>query len=350
MTEKNANRCGYIDFIRVFAIILVILLHCICGYYNEPANSATKAWYALGFVNELCRIGVPLFFMISGYLLLRKEITDIKDFYKRRILKIGIPFLFYDVFYYVWFSYVNHTKPTVGGFFKELFGSGSAYHLWFIYSILFLYLFMPFIQMILKRANLNLTVLFLILVVFHTTLKPFVNTLADGHFSIYLAEDGFVGYLGYVVLGYLLGTYQLPAKAEKLIYAVGAVFMIAIPIWSMYRVRTGETFLFHGGYSLNHYVEAAAVFLLCKRFIKGEMLCIKKLSAITFGAYFSHVFFIELLSFFEWDVSPAVKMTLFFSIVLVSSFLWGFLEKFATNQISKGFRLLFRKKVKSANG
>ncbi len=343
MQEKKTNRWGYIDFIRVFAIVLVILLHCICDYYNNPANSATKSWYAFGFLNELCRTGVPLFFMISGYLLLRKEITDIKGFYKRRILKVCIPFLFYDIFYYIFLSYIHHTDASVVGFFKELFNTGSAYHLWFIYSILFLYLLMPFIQMILQKIDLRLTVLFLVLVVFHTTIKPFINTVADGTLYIFLAEDGFIGYLGYAVLGYLLGTYRLPVKAEKAIYAIGLVFLIGIPILSMYRIHSGGDFLFHGGYSLNHYVEAAAIYLFCKKHIRGECRFIGRLSSVTFGAYFSHVFFIEVLKLFNWNTTPTVKTLAFFSITLISCFLWGFVEKQATNLIGKGIDLLRRK-------
>ena len=333
----SESRCGYIDYIRVFAISLVILLHCIADFYSNAGNSGTKAWYAFGFLNELCRVGVPLFFMISGYLLLRHEITDIKSFYKRRILKVLIPFLFYDVFYYFFFCWQNNETPSALAFVQSLFNAGSSYHLWFIYSIVFLYLMMPFIQMILHKIGPHLALFFMFLLVFHATIRPFLNTVFDGSFSIYLAEDICFGYLGYVVLGYLLGTYHIAVKIRLWIYAVALLLMIAIPLWSMYRARNGMDFLFHGGYSLNHYVEAAAVFLLFKHGIKKSSAIVRKLSAVTFGAYFSHVFFIEILGLFQWETSPAIKAASFFAIALLASFGWGFIEKQGINLVSRMF-------------
>ncbi|MBQ3084278.1 MAG: acyltransferase family protein [Clostridia bacterium] len=337
MVEKK-NRCGYIDFIRVFAIVLVILLHCICDYYNNTANCGTKTWYVLGFVNELCRVGVPLFFMISGYLLLRQEITDITGFYKHRILKIGIPFILYDIFYYFFFCHLNDVTPSFLDFFKSLFHAGSAYHLWFIYSILFLYLLMPFIQMILQKIGPRLAIFFLLLVVFHTTLRPFINTVAEGYIFVYLADDGFVGYLGYMILGYLLGIYQPSVKIKYAIYFVGLLFFVGVPLVSMYRVQNGGDFLFHGGYSLNHYVEAAAIFLLCKSCIKAVPSAVSRLSTVTFGAYFAHVFFVEVLKQLAWDASPMVLLSAYFLITLIASFLWGFVDQQITRLFSSCYK------------
>ena len=80
---------------------MVIVLHALGDYFYKESSFGSSLWWCLGFINEFCRTGVPLFFMISGFLLLKEDIPDIKEFYKRRFTKICIPLACYNVFYYV---------------------------------------------------------------------------------------------------------------------------------------------------------------------------------------------------------------------------------------------------------
>ena len=76
--EKNESRArvGYVDYVRVFAMVMVILLHCICDYANMEKNFGRPLWWLTGLLNEVTRTGVPLFFMISGFLLVDDEDID----------------------------------------------------------------------------------------------------------------------------------------------------------------------------------------------------------------------------------------------------------------------------------
>lgn len=316
------KRYIYIDYIRVFSIFMVIVLHCICDYYNNLINAEKTLWTILGFVNEITRTGVPLFFMISGFLLLNSNITNIRVFYKHRLLKIGIPFLIYNLIYYL----NSPAKKSLGVFLTEFFNSGSSYHLWFIYSILLIYLFVPFIKMAVEKCDLKQVILFLLLLTFQTTIKPFINTVFNG-FYVYLSEDGVVGYFGYIVLGYILGKYDFNNRIKCVIYIIGILFMFITPIISMSSaVKTGE-FLFHGGYSLNHYVEASAVFLFFKEKVNCENKVIYKLSEATLGAYFIHVLILEKIRLISFKVAPCVEMLIWIFSVTVLSFLWGYIVK-----------------------
>lgn len=68
--KKMNARIVYIDWMRIVAAMMVVMIHT-SGmlYMNNPEGSFS---YLLGFWNqELVRPAVPLFFMISGALLLR---------------------------------------------------------------------------------------------------------------------------------------------------------------------------------------------------------------------------------------------------------------------------------------
>lgn len=325
---QRSQKSAYLDFIRVLATLAVIILHTTCTYYNNPANSAASLWHILGYVTELSRIGVPLFFMISGYLLLNKDIVNIGGFYKKRFAKVGIPFIIYDIFYYFYMNITAGSAVSLKGFFNDLTVQGSCYHLWFVYSILFIYLLMPFLQMIVKNIGKRGLFLFLLLVIFQSTLRPFINTVFGGKIYFYLTDDGFTGYIGYVILGYILGKYDFGKWETAVIYIFGLLFFIITPIFSMKSVSKGGEFLFSGGYSLNHYIEAAAVFLFCKRHTVKPCKMISALSAVSFSTYLIHVFVLEELKRIPLNLSPSALIVFLSFSTIILSFFWGFAERF----------------------
>ena len=324
--QKERYHYGYIDVIRIFSICMVIILHCICNYYVDSNYFGRPLWICLGFMNELCRTGVPLFFMISGFLILKEDIPDIRKFYLRRLKKTGIPFIIYDIFYYIFYSLQQQRPITFLNFFKELLNSGSAYHLWFMYSIMFLYLLTPFIKKMVERCSLRMLLLFWGLTIFHTTIKPFINTIACGHIYVYLTEDGVCGYMGYMLLGYILGKYTLSRKAELCIYIVGGIAFIIFPCVSMFCVKNGGEFLFPGGYTINHYLEAAAIFVFCKKTIAVKRKFMTTLASATMDAYFIHVFILNVIQRILCNATPAISMCVWAVATIFLSFSWGFLR------------------------
>lgn len=326
MKKSIYTHCNYIDYIRVFSICMVIILHCICDYYGDLTNIGKGLWFVFGFVNELCRTGVPLFFMISGFLMLRNEITDIKIFYKKRLSKVFVPFILYDVFYYVTYSIINGNNFSLLVFFKELFNCGSAYHLWFIYSILFLYALIPFIKIIVDDCNLKILFVFFTIVIFQTTIKPLINTLSNGHIYVYLTEDGMFGYLGYMILGYILGKERFSQQTEKLICFAGLLSLIVFPLVNMSNAKNSGVFMFNGGYTINHYIEGAGIFLFFKKRISEKNKNVSALSAMTLDAYFIHVFILTLLKKIVWNIPPSMMISVWIVMTIFLSFLWGYVK------------------------
>ena len=102
MTRENStSRHAYIDFLRVISILLVILLHCIGEYLFDPENIDRPLWVGTAYLNELCRVGVPLFFMMSGFLLLDKKIE--KSASSTVIVFLKLPYRFCCMIFFITF-------------------------------------------------------------------------------------------------------------------------------------------------------------------------------------------------------------------------------------------------------
>ena len=91
---SSGKRIFYLDVLRSMAIICVILAH-VCRQFCEYAPAASFRWFTAAFYIDIGVLGVPLFLMISGALLLNRN-YDLKDFMKRRFSRILIPFVFME--------------------------------------------------------------------------------------------------------------------------------------------------------------------------------------------------------------------------------------------------------------
>ena len=64
------ERTAYLDALRCLAIFLVVLLHNDGMVVVNAAYYGCPSWYLCMLLDGVVRLGVPLFFMISGCLLL----------------------------------------------------------------------------------------------------------------------------------------------------------------------------------------------------------------------------------------------------------------------------------------
>ena len=78
MSKSKQNRQPWLDMLRMIAILSVVLCHCIEGVYSFDVTSmqvlgTVKKSFAI-LMYTLGRVGgVPLFLMLSGYLLMGRE-------------------------------------------------------------------------------------------------------------------------------------------------------------------------------------------------------------------------------------------------------------------------------------
>lgn len=162
------NRIVWLDVIRCVAMIMVIGVHCIDPFYISPTMRAIPEythWAAI--YGSLLRPSVPLFVMMTGLLLLPVKKQPLGKFYKKRIYRVLFPFLIWSVLYsmFPWVTGVlGLPKEIIGDFFCYTQGQESQSlidslkdvamipfnfshkenHMWYIYLLIGLYLYMPF--------------------------------------------------------------------------------------------------------------------------------------------------------------------------------------------------------------
>ena len=146
---KEKKRFFGIDLIRVFACYLVMQTHAGELYYIGDGGVLLKNDKNIypGIFNSLARICVPLFAMISGYLLLPMK-TDYTTFLKKRFTRVSFPFIIFCIIYDIFF-YIIGTIDLKAMFInipKIFINYGTEIgHLWYIYMIMGIYLFIPII-------------------------------------------------------------------------------------------------------------------------------------------------------------------------------------------------------------
>lgn len=292
---------AYLDVLRCIAVYLVIGLHCIGDMLENNDLFSTRTWWAMNLFSGVVRMGVPLFFMISGYLHLTDPRTDsVREFYRRRLGKLIPPFLVWDLIYFLYrCSAEGDWTINELGFVRELTGLGSQYHLWFVYQMAALYLLMPFLKKIVDHSSEKELLIFLGVILLQPTIFRLLNVVQTlAVFGPFLAIVE--GYAGFLLVGYLLGTKELSTRTRRWIYILGLVGLMG-GAWANFARSQPTDIRLYGneGYFITHYMTSSACFVLVKQtaeklpgWLKGAA---GKLSGLTFGIYFAHVLVMDLI-------------------------------------------------------
>jgi len=325
------KRILYLDYLRGFAIIMVLALHCISDYMVRADLFGSVSWYAFLALNALARTGVPIFLMISGCLILSSEKTDnFGEFYKKRLLHIAIPLVFWNLVYFILKSAFGSAGFDIGMLFADLINCGTEYHLWYLYTLIGIYLFAPFLRIIVKNCTIKQLCGLLVLMLFCSSIRPFINTVAPEGVYVFLFEPMFNGYVALFLMGYILSKIEYSPKTAVIFVSV-AVFGFAgsVILNHVSSSPMAVDFPANGGYSLCHYALAAGVFVISKFiFTKKSSLCpaVSNLAKCSFGIYLVHVAVIKAISkFIMIDASPIVSSAYIFALALPISWALSYL-------------------------
>ncbi|SKB65560.1 Surface polysaccharide O-acyltransferase, integral membrane enzyme [Lachnospiraceae bacterium] len=147
------NRNAYYDRLRVLAMFLVIGVHSVgsIAQFAEGTFQETVVT-VLGRINSL---GVPTFFALSGMFILAREYDDLKGFYKKRLVRIGIPYLIYAVVYVCYFTGIekNDKFGVPLAYVRDVITGNVHPTHWFVYTILGFYFAAPFLSKMMHALN-----------------------------------------------------------------------------------------------------------------------------------------------------------------------------------------------------
>lgn len=134
-----------VDVLRLLAILAVILIHTTTKTL-EAARYALEAIPFTLFFNQAAIFAVPLFFLISGFVLeLNYRQLDYLQYFKKRATRIIAPYIFWSLFYFLVYPM---TQIPGAPFWYLLITGQASYQLYFIPAIIIFYLLFPMLHKI----------------------------------------------------------------------------------------------------------------------------------------------------------------------------------------------------------
>ncbi len=339
-SENPSKNIQYFNSLRVLATLAVILIHVATPVANMNFGRNANFWLIGIVIDNFVRFAVPIFLVLSGATLLTKQYSLV-DFYKKRMSRVLIPFLFWLPAYWVfrWLMLREWERPlsfdAIVRWGADLFvKEGVSIHLWFVYMILLLYLFIPFISKILKTASRKTIVVFLVLWLILNHLQIFGVVSIDEFPLLFKRLYGYMLYTGYLVLGYFLQTlhskYNLSRISALLLYL--STVVIASLLTYYLSSQSGKQILTAmNTFTLNTFAQVIAIYFLVKNIeFKNKYLVvfIQTVSNYSFGIYLVHIMVISL--FFRvgifWTMAhPLISVPVVVLLTLITSFIVIFL-------------------------
>lgn len=133
----------YFDGLRIFAALCVIFMHTAAGPLRAGVNTD---WHLLNVCTSLAFTAVPLFFMMSGYLLMTSRKTaDISVLLRHRLPRLVVPLAGWTVVAVLWQMFLAHTL-TPGTIWAQLVTALHGpvmVHFWYLYTLIALYALSP---------------------------------------------------------------------------------------------------------------------------------------------------------------------------------------------------------------
>lgn len=300
------------DLVRVIAIFLMVVLHVSAGYVTMYPNLPLLDWWMANLIESLTRVCVPLFFILSGSLILgRKE--DLANFYSRRFGKLLVPWSFWSLIYGV-ISLLNGEQFD-SVFQLVVYTAWSGF--WILPIFLGLYVATPFFNWLTRKLGNDFTMLFLILM---------GGLLMMGiHLPIYFE------YSFFYVLGMLLKKINLNLLQTYLLGLVTIFIWFFIAVMTDFSSALNNVFTetYYHYYSWTVVLLSASLFVLLKQIAEFEGVkklgeAIAELSQASFAIYFIHMIVfklgLNLIILPSYIFIPLLSLGLYlFSYLLVKS-------------------------------
>ena len=315
------KRIVFLDYVRVFACFLVMVVHASENFYGAEgstdmvgpqsylANEADRWWVAV--YDGFSRMAVPLFIIVSAFLLapMKAGLTS-WQFYRQRCIRILPPFFIFMILYstlpLLWGQIDAETSlKDISRIFLNF--PSQAGHLWFMYPLISLYLFIPVISPWLNKATAKEERFFIGLFLLSTCM-PYLNRCfgevwGQCFWNEYHILWYFSGYLGYLVLAHYIHVHLTWNRSKRLVIGIASMVVGALlTIYSFYvqaipgvTLVTPEIEIGWAFCTINCVLLTAGTFLAftCIGNSKSPRL-ITEMSKLSYGMYLMHIFWLGL--------------------------------------------------------
>lgn len=307
------------DIIRSIAIIFVICIHSmgqLNAIINAPVMSITYITYLL--LSSVIYMGVPLFVMLSGALLLSKN-EEPYHFLKKRLKRIMTPFFIWSIIVFCLDKITAHQSlfiiQSVTEFSIKFLTNGVHGIYWYIYMLIGLYLLTPILQKVFKDNSPKLCNYTITLIILFIIIQKITPSIYEKESLLFKYSFPYLEYLGYYIGGYYFYAYANRSKyfSKITLYSFFVFYLLGI----LNQVKPFTTFPIHFFQSLFFF----GVLISIKNKIPTnnniKHILITFISNTSYGIYLSHFLFISILCKIGFEQSFPVFITPILMTVIV---------------------------------
>lgn len=311
MKQKIDRNFSY-DIMRIIACFCVIVNHSI-GIYDQWGKISTIKWLLADAMFCFCKTAVPIFLLLSGALLLKRE-ESYRDWLKKRILHIVIIIVCWAIIYRGLPQIISLDKFSFIEIFnililtiKNSISTLPSWHMWYLYALLGMYFMLPFLRKMVKNMNKRDSAVFIIIWLCFSGVIPYYNSIfAESpirlNANFYLGL--FSGYLALYIIGYIIEMIDINKKnmiIAVMIFGISLFIHVAVTyvksVEAQMSVRTFDSALV-----LPVMLTSSSMFFLARCFEEYKGKYIEKLTGFvaeigkcTLGVYLIHPLILRLM-------------------------------------------------------
>lgn len=322
--ESKREHLYSFDYLRMLACLCVVFMHTASGPLTRFGGTG---WRILNTATSFSFCAVPLFFMMSGYLLLSsRKTSSVSVLFRQRLPRLVIPLVSWSVIAVLWLSFRDGF--TFAGFAKRLVsgvGSPVMVHFWFMYTLIALYLISPFLYGAVHSLDRKGHVLLAVLCVAAVAVNAVLALVPYDKYICFIPGSVrqllfFDGHIAAFILGYYLGS--LKKKIPSALLAAAGLADLAL-ITVMTDVVSAENGAYTQTWQMqNSFFEvflAACVFLLFKQNLNRTGRFISRIatpvSTLAFPVYLMHNVLLSVLISYGVFTGGTINTFLFTLII-----------------------------------
>ncbi|MDI3394703.1 acyltransferase family protein [Pseudomonas sp. V98_8] len=320
--QQDSGRLAWADMCRLIAMYGVLVIHISAPIFYDYRNIDLSSFLVANALDSIARVSVPLFAMLSGALLLGRNMSKGMGGVVSRILKVAIPLLFWSVLHVFWLNYWTGKPLDIPSALSQALQGPVMYHLWFVYMTIGVYILLPVLQPISVAllSSKRLAAYFFGLWFLVNSVTIYFPTDIINHLTL----TSFLKWPGYFLLGFYLsrsevfGKVSIWCSAAVFIFASVTTFLISWRLNSMSPVPVEKAFEY---FSPNVLIASCAAFHMIRQIRLSAILVrpVAFLSSIVFPVYFMHLLVIDLIKagLFGFTLNLA-SMSTFTAIISLS--------------------------------
>lgn len=331
---------SYLSYLRILCNFSVIIVHVSTIHLWKINLIPITDWQIVNFTCSLFRFGIPVFFMISGAILLNRT-EDLQTHLKKRAKRILIPFFVWTFFYFLYYNFQNLQQENIIRLIKEyglfVYQGAQRTEMWFIYTIISFYLFIPILRKWVQYASKKEILYFLIIwgiTLFQTKQTQFLFPSIDLKY--------FSSYFGCLILGFYLDKHVNHQKEiHKILYFF--IFLIGVALTfaltSYYSISKNELIRnFYWNYTPNVILAASGLFLFIKSISNNKPInsWVNTANNTSYGIYLIHALIITTLGSYIkiYNQHSAILLCLEIIIYSISVYILSFLTIYFLTKVS----------------